>query len=51
MLLPRLDEAIIADFLQRHGVNPEHRGDDRDVALNQIDSENLIDRTAKEKSS
>ena len=45
------DEAIIADFLQRHGVNPEHRGDDRDVALNQTDSENLIDRTAKEKSS
>lgn len=45
------DEAIIADFLQRHGVNPEHRGDDIDVALNQTNSENLIDRTAEEKSS
>ena len=45
------DEAIIADFLQRHGVNPEHRGNDRDVALNHTDSENLFDRTAKEKSS
>jgi Family of unknown function (DUF5681) len=45
------DEAIIANFLQRHGANPEHRGDDIDVALNQTDSENLINRTAKEKSS
>lgn len=31
------DEAIIADFLRRQGVQPEHRDDDADVALNEDD--------------
>jgi hypothetical protein len=45
------DEAIIADFLQRQGVQPEHRGDDVDVALNENDSEESVHNATQEKSS
>jgi hypothetical protein len=45
------DEAIIADFLQRQGVQPEHRGDDLDVVLNENDSEKSVNKATEEESS
>jgi hypothetical protein len=44
------DDAIIADFLKRHGVQPEHRGDDIDVPLNENDSERPVFDIPKENS-
>lgn len=45
------DEDIIADFLRRQGVQPEHRGDDVDVALNENDLETSVNKATEEKSS
>jgi len=45
------DEAIIADFLRRQGVQPEHRGDDVDVALNENDLEKSVNNATEEESS
>lgn len=45
------DEAIIADFLQRHGVQPEHRGDGFDAAFNANDPEKSGPSIPEEKSS
>jgi Family of unknown function (DUF5681) len=45
------DEAIIADFLQRQGVNPEHRANDIAVAFNENDSKQSILNPTAEKPS
>ena len=45
------DEAIIADFLLRQGVQPGHRGDDLDVALNENDLEKSVNKATEEESS
>ena len=44
------DDAIIADFLKRHGVQPEHGGDDIDVSLNENYSERPVFDIPKENS-
>jgi hypothetical protein len=45
------DEDIIADFLQRHGVQPERRGDDVDAALDENDLEKSVNNATEEESS
>ncbi len=45
------DEAIIADFLQRERVQPEHRDDGADVALNEDDSAKSVNKATEEESS
>jgi len=45
------DEAIIADFLQRQGVQPEHRGDDANAALDENDAEKSVHNTNEEEPS
>jgi uncharacterized protein DUF5681 len=45
------DEDIIADFLRRQGVQPEHRGDDLDEALNENDLEKSVNKATEEESS
>lgn len=45
------DEAIIADFLRRERVQPEHRDDDADVALNEDDTAKSVNNATEEESS